>query len=1094
MKDIIISVDSTSHKVNFPDEFLGIGYENLQGNLIFQFNNNFIGGQARLDISIDCESGMIPNLTPYENGYILPIKSSLLTGSNVLMQLVIDETSLTQYSLTTDTEINPNKTYYEKVGNDYLPVENPVVGDISQYYEANTPVFKTDIFQLKVKDSINAQETIPEQYPTWINTLNTLIGTINQKLGLVDTALTEMNNLNINVSDKVDGEVTITFTDKQGNQKEVKINDGRGIVSILKTATSGNIDTYTITYTDDTTSTFEVTNGIDGTDGRGIVSIEKTGTTGLVDIYTITYTDNTTSTFNVANGKGITKIEKISTNLLVDTYKITFNDGTTQDYEVTNGKGIVSIEKTSTEGLTDIYTITYNDETTATFNVVNGKGIVSIEKTSTSGYVDTYTITYNDGTTTTYEVTNGEVSQAQLDALQDELNYYKTIVNALPKITGSGTSITLNNTADSILSNVLNPNLSQDTTTGKNLCPVNSLTPTYNTTTTLIDFGEDKTFDSITLSFIFNGSYSQVTNVAWFDLRKNDETHNYLSPNTFNLTRDTNYTNTQLSNTQTNITFRYLIVYFMTNNYNNFNANSTMTNIMLSTSGGEYEPYTGGIPAPNPDFPMNIHTISGDNTIIVYNQKFFITDNVNTTKNGTTLTIENGNCSIVNTPSSSTDIINIPLKLPYTIQSGDYLHFRNDRVDNCSVFLFYSDGTQRNPGLNVANRIFSLANDIGKTIISIGVNVATTFSGTKLNFSPVILQSSTAIDYEENQEQTAQVNLGDLEYSKIGNYADVFMKPSGKNKIPLIDGSVTLNGLTITINGGEVIINGTATASTCFKLTNGIEAVNGANIDSDWLNETIISDKNNNTFSIKYASGTGSTSGCAFRIYTNSTTYLNQYYPEQSLQSTTYNTSGKLSCLVFFTNVNNTFTNYKFKIQLESGNSVTDWEPNNNGKWYLKKNIDKLVLDGSSDEDWGIAHDGTKYVFYINMYQNTSYNYKWIKYQKFCDNFTYENEAWRNATSPSLCENTADGYLLIFRYDDITSVADWRTFLSTHNTQVYYVLATPTYTLLNDTLQSQLEYIYNQMLAYKGQTNISQINNDLPFIIDSTALKDLTSL
>lgn len=466
MKDIIISVDSTSHKVNFPNEFLGIGYENLQGNLIFQFDNNFIGGQARLDISIDCESGMIPNLTPYENGYILPIKSSLLTGSNVLMQLVIDETSLTQYSLTTDTEINPNKTYYEKVGNDYLVVENPVIGDISQYYEANTPVFKTDIFQLKVKDSINAQETIPEQYPTWINTLNTLIGTINQKLGLVDIALTEMNNLNINVSDKVDGKVTITFTDKQGNQKEVKINDGRGIVSIEKTSTSGNIDTYTITYTDDTTSTFEVINGIDGTDGRGIVSIEKTGTIGLIDTYTITYTDNTTSAFNVANGKGITNIEKISTNLLVDTYRISFNDGTTQNYEVTNGKGIVSIEKTSTEGLTDIYTITYNDETTATFNVINGKGIVSIEKTSTSGYVDTYTITYNDGTTSTYEVTNGEVSQAQLDALQDELNYYKTIVNALPKITGSGTSITLNNTADSILSNILSPSeLEQETTT-----------------------------------------------------------------------------------------------------------------------------------------------------------------------------------------------------------------------------------------------------------------------------------------------------------------------------------------------------------------------------------------------------------------------------------------------------------------------------------------------------------------------------------------------------------------------------------------------------------------------------------------------------
>lgn len=44
--------------------------------------------------------------------------------------------------------------------------------------------------------------------------------------------------------------------------------------------------------------------GDDGEDGRGIVSIVKTGTEGLVDTYTITYTDNTTSTFEVTNGSG----------------------------------------------------------------------------------------------------------------------------------------------------------------------------------------------------------------------------------------------------------------------------------------------------------------------------------------------------------------------------------------------------------------------------------------------------------------------------------------------------------------------------------------------------------------------------------------------------------------------------------------------------------------------------------------------------------------------------------------------------------------------------------------------------------------------
>ena len=124
---------------------------------------------------------------------------------------------------------------------------------------------------------------------------------------------------------------------------DIVIEDGRGIVSIEKTSTEGLIDTYTITYTDDTTSTFNVRNGAngkdgtngqdgkdgadgkdgkdgkdgtngqdgkdgadgqDGEDGRGIVSILKTGTSGLVDTYTITYTDNTTSTFTVTNGEG----------------------------------------------------------------------------------------------------------------------------------------------------------------------------------------------------------------------------------------------------------------------------------------------------------------------------------------------------------------------------------------------------------------------------------------------------------------------------------------------------------------------------------------------------------------------------------------------------------------------------------------------------------------------------------------------------------------------------------------------------------------------------------------------------------------------
>ncbi len=76
---------------------------------------------------------------------------------------------------------------------------------------------------------------------------------------------------------------------------------GNGIVSIAKSATSGNVDTYTITLTDGTTSTFTVTNG---NAGNGISSVVKTSTSGLVDTYTITFTDGATTTFTVANGGG----------------------------------------------------------------------------------------------------------------------------------------------------------------------------------------------------------------------------------------------------------------------------------------------------------------------------------------------------------------------------------------------------------------------------------------------------------------------------------------------------------------------------------------------------------------------------------------------------------------------------------------------------------------------------------------------------------------------------------------------------------------------------------------------------------------------
>lgn len=197
-------------------------------------------------------------------------------------------------------------------------------------------------------------------------------------------------------------------------------------------------------------------------DGRGIVSITRTtgnGAAGSTDTYTISYSDGTTSYFTVYNGKDGAGFKPIGFKNSVSDLPDTANPGdayfvgTASPYDVyvwsgtewknigaingikgDDGRGIVSIIRTSGNGAagsTDTYTITYSDTTTSTFPVYNGKdgaagakgdtgatgakgadgrGIVSIERTSgngAAGTVDTYTITYSDATTSTFPVRNG---------------------------------------------------------------------------------------------------------------------------------------------------------------------------------------------------------------------------------------------------------------------------------------------------------------------------------------------------------------------------------------------------------------------------------------------------------------------------------------------------------------------------------------------------------------------------------------------------------------------------------------------------------------------------------------------------------------
>lgn len=76
---------------------------------------------------------------------------------------------------------------------------------------------------------------------------------------------------------------------------------------------------------------------IKGKNGRGITSIKKTSTIGSVDTYTITYTDSTTSTFTVNNSDNVLLQRQIVPSAAVESSAVASQAYAAGDYVVVNG-------------------------------------------------------------------------------------------------------------------------------------------------------------------------------------------------------------------------------------------------------------------------------------------------------------------------------------------------------------------------------------------------------------------------------------------------------------------------------------------------------------------------------------------------------------------------------------------------------------------------------------------------------------------------------------------------------------------------------------------------------------------------------------
>lgn len=125
MDNIIITVNSASRSVIVNTDKIALYGENLQGQFVVEFIDNFIDGSARLDVLIvDKKKKGYITLTKKNGTYIGDISSNITCNTGkIKMQVVVKQTATTS---------------------------------------GNIPVFKSEIFEVSIEESINAEEPLTD--------------------------------------------------------------------------------------------------------------------------------------------------------------------------------------------------------------------------------------------------------------------------------------------------------------------------------------------------------------------------------------------------------------------------------------------------------------------------------------------------------------------------------------------------------------------------------------------------------------------------------------------------------------------------------------------------------------------------------------------------------------------------------------------------------------------------------------------------------------------------------------------------------------------------------------------------------------------
>lgn len=482
-------------------------------------------------------------------------------------------------------------------------------------------------------------------------------------------------------------------------------------------------------------------------------------------------------------------------------------------------------------------------------------------------------------------------------------------------------------------------------------------------------------------------------------------------------------------------------------------TNLSINNTRVGKMKFEYFGNTEQNGEPTPDNPVEVKTVSGEQTVSVIGKNFFDKDNADVVTgyvDGTTGEIVLGGTSKVTreyTPIIPNTNMNI---------SG----FAN------IVLAFYDKNK------TFIERVLTGSNSytFNKNAYYIRIQGV----GDVFNANTIQLEKgSTASTYEPYQSQSYEINLGknlttrltkQISYNLNGLYAwweGNTIGVAGTNTKTDANWTVLSDYVPIMPNfkAGEIY-----TLSAPDMPTNTILAINYIPTGSSGQVSLCICDGATKKITFTVPSNYGSMGQIFFVIKSTVTTIKAKfnYMLEKGSQATNY-------------------VPYLTPIELCKIGDYQDYIYNNGGKWYKHQEIGKLVIDGS-DGTWSTQTPTGfyRYGILINELNNTSsLSSTVINYSNYFKGITFNNRNTDVSETIYPTTNNAD-HQIWFNTNVATTLDGFKTWLSTHNTIVYYVLATPTEIEITEPiLINQLNAIKYGAESYYGTTNIMVTSEEL---------------